>query len=220
MQRLYEEKGLSRKISLLRTLTSVKLADCNSMQSYVDEIITTANKLTNAGLELDDEWLASILLAGLTDHYQPLILGLEASGLELTSDHVISKLLDSLPSGSGESAFAARKNKQKKPWQRKCYKCGSTEHMKKDCPKTGNKGGEKNVKNGAFIALAASCETNDSQWYLDSGASSHMTPNRNILSGIKLNGDLGKITTADGGTIAVHGTGDANKYQLMVQRSM
>lgn len=212
LQRLYEEKGLSRKISLLRTLTSVKLAECESMQSYVDEIVETANKLTNAGLELDDEWLASILLAGLTDHYQPLILGLEASGLDLTSDHVISKLLDSLPGSSSGSAFVVGKTKQrsKKIWKRKCFKCGSTEHMKKDCPKAGNKGGEKDARHGAFIALAASCDTNDAQWYLDSGASSHMTPNRNMLSGIRLNGDLGKISTADGGTAAVRGTGDAN----------
>lgn len=44
------------------------------MQEYVDSIISTANKLNGIGFNLTDEWLVSILLAGLTDQYKPFIM--------------------------------------------------------------------------------------------------------------------------------------------------
>ena len=36
LQRLFEDKGLSRKIGLLRNLISVRLETCDNMQDYID----------------------------------------------------------------------------------------------------------------------------------------------------------------------------------------
>lgn len=71
---LYEDKGLSRKISLLRNLISTRLEDSSNMQAYVDSIIGNANKLRGIGFDLNDEWVAAILLAGLTGAYRPFIM--------------------------------------------------------------------------------------------------------------------------------------------------
>lgn len=42
---------------------------------------------------MDDSWLAAILLMGLPEQYEPMIMGLEASGTALTVDAVKAKIL-------------------------------------------------------------------------------------------------------------------------------
>lgn len=46
LQRLYEDKGLSRKIGLLRSLISIRLEESANMQEYVDNIVNIVH-LTN-----------------------------------------------------------------------------------------------------------------------------------------------------------------------------
>jgi len=133
LQNLYEDNGLLRKIGLLRTLISVRLENVSSMQSYVDEIMNTSNKLSGIGFDIDDEWIAAILLAGLTDEYKPLIMSIEGSGIELTSDSIKRKLLDnqfddnlSTPATGYLSRRMARREKI-------CFSCGGKNHISVDC---------------------------------------------------------------------------------------
>lgn len=81
LQNLYEDKGLLRKTSLLRALMSVRLEEANSMQAYVEEIMELSNRLNGIGFEIGDEWLAAILLAGLTEEFNPFIMSIEGSGV-------------------------------------------------------------------------------------------------------------------------------------------
>ena len=153
LERLYDDKGLGRKIGLLRNLISIRLESSGDMQTYIDGIVDVSNKLQGIGFDLTDDWLTSIVLAGLTEDYRPLIMGLEASGKDLSSDEVISKLIDNATETSGkETAFAAtphgKKNKPKKSWKRKCFNCG-TEHLKKNCDQKSGKGN----KNEAFLSV-------------------------------------------------------------------
>ncbi|KAK9692676.1 hypothetical protein QE152_g35007 [Popillia japonica] len=55
LKTLYQDSGLVRKIGLLRKLTSTKLEDCDSMMSYVSQIIDTANKLNGIGFTVSEE---------------------------------------------------------------------------------------------------------------------------------------------------------------------
>lgn len=136
LKNMFEDKGLIRKIGLLRQLISVRLEKSTSMQSYVNEIITTSNKLSGIGFDIDDEWLGAILLAGLTEEYKPLIMSLEGSSITITADTVKQKLMDTQEedSASGE-AFFAKKNKYFKGRSRsiKCYTCGGKNHKSADC---------------------------------------------------------------------------------------
>lgn len=59
------------------------------MQAYVDEIKCSANKLTEIGFAMTDEWLGAILLAGLTDNYKPFIMGIEAADSSITADAIV-----------------------------------------------------------------------------------------------------------------------------------
>lgn len=240
LKKLYEDRGLGRRITLLRELISVRLDESESIQSYIESIKTTSNKLTGIGFSVDDEWLGAIMLAGLTDDFKPLIMGIEANTTKITTDLVTGKLLDlqSSTKSSGE-AFFVKKGKKNNKWKnKKCYTCGSPSHISKNCDskkndnKDSKKGDQKKHKTeSAFSALlceefdtevSSDCESSDHKknetfdtevssdyessdneedeqiascallcaeknddWYVDSGASAHMTPNENLLTDVK-----------------------------------
>lgn len=143
------------------------------MQEYVDNIKTYSNKLVSIGFSMDDKWLGAILLAGLTDDFQPFIMGIEASGQSVSSDHIISKLLDSKAGSQcqneallAKNKFRKRNNNKKGKNKKKCYNCGSEEHFKNQCDQQKGENSESHEE-----AKGAFCD-----WYVDSGASSHMRP--------------------------------------------
>ncbi|CAH2100602.1 unnamed protein product [Euphydryas editha] len=71
-----DESVLTRRVGLLRDLITTTLENCQSIEEYVNKIMTTAHKLQNIGLKIDDEWLGTSLLAGLPDQYKPMIMAI------------------------------------------------------------------------------------------------------------------------------------------------
>lgn len=108
LKKLYDDKGLSRKVGLLKNLISTRLEDCQGMQCYVDKLLCSYNKLTGIGFDISDDWLTAILLAGLTENFGPFIMGIEATDKKLTSDVIISKLLDAKSSSNDGEAFVSK----------------------------------------------------------------------------------------------------------------
>lgn len=217
LKSLYEDKGLTRKIGLLRTLISVRLDDCDNMQEYIDQIVSTSNKLTGIGFGIGDEWLGAILLAGLNDHFKPFIMGIESNNGKLSGDAIISKLLDmqSEKNSNGE-AFLGKKSmkfsKKNKAKNKKCYICGSESHFKKDCNmnkhKTKNdKSNEK--KHAAFTAIAMACHVKPNEWYIDSGCSNHMTPVNELIRE-KKKPNVSEILAANNASMKVVNTGNVD----------
>jgi len=92
----FEDSGLTRRVGLLKTLTTTKLGNCATVDEYVNSIITTAHKLNGIGFKVDEEWIGSLLLAGLPEEYKPMIMGLESSGTPITGDAVKTKLLQDI----------------------------------------------------------------------------------------------------------------------------
>lgn len=155
------------------------------MKEYIDKIMTTSNMLTGIGFEMHDEWLGAILLAGLTEEYMPMIMGIEGIGQTIASERIVSKLLDTNLVGKSHDAFIARKgnknaqaygkkNKKNKK-QKKCFTCKSTLHLNNECPERQTTSKEKKneeKKQTAFIGhigLLSLCKKNE--WFIDSGAS-------------------------------------------------
>lgn len=221
---LYEDKGLSRKIGLLRNLISTRLDDSANMQAYVDAIIGNANKLKGIGFNLNDEWIAAILLAGLTENYRPFIMGIEASNTALKSDSIISKLLDTPHANDvkSEALFSKSKSNTKnfdKFKKTKCAYCKKKGHSIDECRKkkyNENAPSTSNTAKAAFVAhfeaqenaFAASNNMAKSDvWYIDSGASSHMTPHAQLLSNIQPS-KVGEIRSANNAKLKVSGAGE------------
>ncbi|XP_036347659.1 uncharacterized protein LOC118757037, partial [Rhagoletis pomonella] len=88
LEKAFDDSGLSRRVGLLRTLISTRLVDCNNMEQYVDKIVTTAHKLRNAKFDLSDEWVGTLLLAGLSEEYKPMIMAIESASTIISSDFI------------------------------------------------------------------------------------------------------------------------------------
>lgn len=133
----YEDKGLSRRLTLIRNLVRVKLENHASMEDYVNETMAISQKLVDIGHDIDDEFLGVILLSGLTAEYDPMVMAIENTSVKITSDLIKSKLLQDVKYGRGksESALLSRRN-QHKPGNNggkknlKCFTCGLSGHLK------------------------------------------------------------------------------------------
>lgn len=129
---LFDDKGVTRKIGLLRSLTQSKLDEHASMQDYINHIVDCRNKLTGIGFDINDDWSVAITLAGLTDKFQSMIMNIESSEKTIKFDNLISKLLDyQEESASGEALYTKNRfNKNangnqnsKKNTKPKCKNC-------------------------------------------------------------------------------------------------
>lgn len=221
LKKMYEDKGLTRKIGLLRNLIQTRLEECDNMQDFVDKIMSTANKLTGVGFEINDDWLGAILLAGLTEEFKPLIMSIEANNESISSDSIVSKLLDMQSSTAKGEAFLGKKFKKKKSFSKKrtCYICKSPQHFADKCPnKDKHKSDEKKKpkeSGNAFLTVEEKPDTHAmlsrsefSEWYVDSGGSAHMTPDDSILVDVKKSA-VAEIKTASNAIVKVKCMGNS-----------
>ncbi|CAH2104034.1 unnamed protein product [Euphydryas editha] len=229
LKSLFDDSGFTRKISLLRSLISIRLETSDSMTSYVNQLVETAQKLKGTGFEIQDEWIGSLLLAGLPEKFSPMIMAIEHSGIKISSDAIKTKLLDmssDFIEVNSEGAFITKpkrgkmhsktsnnetqlsvsnvndtfKNKKKVI---RCYKCKKVGHYKNQC-------NTQNEKTNAFSAVFMSSEFNRNDWYVDSGASCHLVANENMLSNITYKPIIKDIIVANQTSVRVKCSGDLN----------
>ncbi|KAF9789988.1 hypothetical protein SFRURICE_008144 [Spodoptera frugiperda] len=131
LQKAYEGRGLSRRLGLLRSLFSTKLSENSSMEVYLNKIKEISHQLHETESPLDDEFVAVIMLSGLTDDYDPLIMAIEHSTSKLSTEIISQKLLQETQRREEKSEETALIT-QKQP---KCYGCGAKGHMIRNCPK-------------------------------------------------------------------------------------
>lgn len=55
---------------------------------------TYSNKLRGIGFTITDEWVGSIMLAGLTEIFTPFIMRIETANTAISPDTIAAKLLD------------------------------------------------------------------------------------------------------------------------------
>lgn len=191
LARAFEDSGLTRKVGLLRELINTNLENSQSIEDYVNKIMSAAHKLRNIRFNVDDEWLGTLMLAGLPDMYRPMIMGLESSGMKISADLVKNKLLQEIKTTDTTALYTNTKKIQPKNEQQvpnkkgpRCFNCNKYGHFSKDCwSKKGNRKSDGN-KAGFVAAFSASMINDSDSWYVDSGASMHMTMHRDWLSDV------------------------------------
>lgn len=222
LKSLFDDSGFTRRISLLRTLISIRLENCDSMTAYITQLIDTAHKLKGTGFDINEEWVGSLLLAGLPEKFSPMIMAIEHSGIAISADVIKTKLMDmsdNVGSTETESAFLSSKNWQRKKDGKvgkpgdtstsnrhvktiKCYKCKQLGHYKNQCPQ--NK--EKQVN--AFSAVFLNGSFSKEEWYIDSGASNHMMICQENIKNTSHNLTTKEIIVANKTTMPVLCSGD------------
>lgn len=220
----FEDSGLTRRVGLLRTLITTQLTNCESVNDYVNTVITTAHKLNGIGFKISDEWIGTLLLAGLPNEYKPMIMGLENSGTPITGDAIKTKLLQDVKwekgsrSPTDDKAFYSKssnrqfRNKQAKGKSLRCFECNKQGHRAADCRQRKEK--QVNANNcevsdlRAFVALQSGDATSQEDWLIDSGASAHMTKNRHWFKELNPPGPKKEIVVANNERLPVEGIGD------------
>lgn len=189
LEKAFDDSGLTRKVGLLRDLITTTLDNCDSVEDYVNKIMSTSHKLRNIGFSVGDEWLGTLLLAGLPDTYKPMIMAIESSGNAITADSVKTKILQDVKESKPNVAFYAKNKYNAKSLQNtnqsrpqakgpRCFNCNKYGHLSKHCyfqkkkPVNNLKQGKDN--NTYFAAFSAGSNLENNCWYIDSGASMHM----------------------------------------------
>lgn len=224
----FDDSGLTRRVGLLRDLCTTNLTGCLNVEEYVSKIMTTAHKLRNIGFKVDDEWLGTLLLSGLPETYKPMIIAIESSGMKISADSVKSKILQDVKICENDtSAFAANhkyKNKGNKKQPKRgprCYNCNKYGHFAAECK---SKSSKKNQESSSYAAaFIASTHSLEDPWYIDSGASVHMTKHRNLLQQEE-EPLIKTIKVANDKLLSVHSTGqltldvcnDKNQYNKIL----
>lgn len=201
----FEDKGVVRKVTLLKQWISLKLSDCESMHDYVNKCLALRSKIRAASLEVNEQIAGAIMLCGLSDEFKPMIMSIESKGSEITVDYVKNILMQEIDYeiSNDEKLLAVRKGKKdKKKKPVKCYECGGP-HFRNKCPELKN-------KSNVVLIAALGAKQQDNNWIIDSGATAHMTANKNML----LNHNKPKVnnvTVANNQKIRIQSVGDVKQ---------
>lgn len=200
----YHQKAtLTSKVYLLKRICSLKLTDDGNMEDHINNMLDLVNKLTALGEQLMDHLIVAMMLSSLPDSYNTLITALESRAEEdLTLDLVKGKLIDEYKrrkatgtiGESSESALKTSKESKEKSGNQECFFCKKRGHQKKDCYKykkwkqnkeKANQATEnphkKDNKSGDVCFLINTKEKTSNTWFIDSGATSHMTSNKDFF---------------------------------------
>jgi hypothetical protein len=219
LQQAFDDSGLYRKVALLRDLITTTLDSSRNVDDYVTKIMSTAHKLRNIHFNIDDEWLGTLMLAGLPETYKPMIRegeSLESSGIKISADSIKTKLLQEvqcsestafLTKKSGNGNYNAVKVHNKGP---RCFNCNKHGHMARNCRAPKKKNIMNEDKQSFIAAFSVSSQImNPDLWYMDSGASMHMT-NRSDWMYDVTSPPIPTITVANKTSLPVENMGKVN----------
>ncbi|KPJ11482.1 Retrovirus-related Pol polyprotein from transposon TNT 1-94 [Papilio machaon] len=217
LKKAYEDKGLCRRLGLLRTLFGLKLEQFENMEAYLLKITELDQQLRDINAPLDDDFLSVVILSGLPPDYDPLIMALENSNIKLCSEIVKGKLLQEnlrrdFEKCEENALFTNRVKNEKRNFSKvRCFICKKPNHYAKNCPTKINKKERRCDKyekawNGTLLT-ALSVDINSNAWYIDSGATCHMTNNKSLLQNYSVHTPK-LVTVANNNKMYSEGHGD------------
>lgn len=214
------------RVSILKKICSLNMSDGGNMEKHIFEIEELFDRLSCAGLPLDEPMKIAMIYRSLPDSYSGLVTALESRpDADQTIGLAKQKLLDEYQrrvDRSGGTSEKAMKSQSKPRKERVCYHCRKPGHFKKDCYQlkqlSGSGGAKNSGKNTGTKAKQASeeeapiCFTigsnrNKSAWYIDSGCSSHMANDAKFFRVLDKSASV-NVILADGSVTVAAGIGE------------
>ncbi|KAL6323541.1 hypothetical protein AAG906_039119 [Vitis piasezkii] len=201
---MYEKLSANNKVHLMKKLFNLKMAENASVTQHLNEFNTITNQLSSVEIDFDDEIRALIVLASLPNSWEAMRMAISNStGKEKLKYNDIRDLIlaeEIRRRDAGETSGS-----------------GSALNLE-----TRGKGNDRNSNRGRSNSRNSNRNRSKSRsgqqvqcwnysplddWVLDSGASFHTTPHREIIQNYVAS-DFGKVYLADGSTLDVVGLGD------------
>eukprot|EP00253_Pinus_taeda_P034354 PITA_34354 len=199
----------------------------DSVGGFMARVKDLKDKLGAIGEKVSDSDLVTLTVNRMTDEYQTFISGLSAREKAPSFDDLTMILLQeeerrqNLKTHSNDLALMV------KSYVKRCFYCGKPGHQIKECYKrqADEIKGKQRKHQGCFAgeeddhsddlrlftvdyALSASKGDKDNIWYVDSGASSHMTGKRDCFEFLEESACGSKIYLGDDSGYEIKGCGD------------
>ena len=227
----FQKKSWANKLALRRKLHSLRLRDGESVQEHIKAMIELFNELSIVGENVEEEDRVVHLLASLPDSYSTLVTALEANKEVPRMDVVTERLLHTekkLKEKPGRSLDLDGEGAMQVVQQRKgprCHFCKKFGHIQRNCraahrrkPQDFQKRREHkpevkvhvNGKNFSTVGLVA-CHVGTHHkrynWIIDSGATCHISNNKNLFIELQSLSKPQEVTLGDGSTLKALGRG-------------
>lgn len=208
LKQIHEATSLSSTLHILRKLCSQRLSEDGDLLEHLNEMTDLENRLEVIEEGLKDRVFMALILSSFPPSYGSLINVIENKPEnELTVDFVKSKLRDEWRrhmecngGGGMHGAEKVMKSVKSKTTEKKkkgvCHYCQEDGHFRRECPKL-TKGKQEKKKSDSGKAnlavelpgememcLMAVTTSSANRWYLDSGATSHMTSHKKLLTDV------------------------------------
>ena len=229
----FERDTLANKLLLKKQYFRLEMKEGTPIEAHMKRMKELTDKLASLGVAIAEEDQVVTLLGSLPASYQTLVTALEARDT-VTLSYVQQALIHEEKKQNGEygspvsekssdtSALYHREHKERgsKPhrqWKPRCFACGQIGHIQRNCRKSHENKHKSTVKHNAKPAkemhmegvLTASSDSSiTEEWLIDSGATSHMTHSRELLSQYHKFEVPEKVSLGDGRTVEALGTGD------------
>ncbi len=204
---LYQQTSTANLLQLKRQLNTLEKKTSETITQYVARARDIANQIHAAtGQEVSATDMALAVLSGLPSEYSMVKTVIE-NMTEVPAVGVIqSKLLlveKQLPASDGDTAYYTRVDQARRPSRQSgpgrqqggystiktCYYCHKRGHLKKDCRKLKadedqRRDSRQSASRGeiGLMAISNQCTfINKSDWVLDTGATRHLTGNKDLL---------------------------------------
>ncbi|KAI0507673.1 hypothetical protein KFK09_013800 [Dendrobium nobile] len=236
LQTRFQSSNRSKVIQLKNELHNVSMKNL-SMSQYLTEIKKIVDQIASAGSTVDSEDVMIYILNGLPPSYQPFAASIRTMQTSLTLDNLYALLISEeihlqaaatkFPTSVDTqtalyaSNYRGRRGRSR-PSQEKiqttrsvpssgviCQICKKKGHSAEACWHRLNPNyipSQPSNKNSQ--ALLANTDTNNStDWYLDSGASTHMTNSTDNLATSNVYTGTDKVTLGDGRSVPIAHSG-------------